>query len=200
MFVNAASGSAKNITPNRETTRSNRAPGAAASKSAVCASAVTTVALGTRRRAASTIADEMSTPTASAPAATAASSNVPDPHPTSSTRRAEPRSAAPSIAAVNGAKAASKIRSLRTHPSAPVAQSSRIDSFAMLGHRPSSRRRAQVGHVDALPILRTATEVQLWALRDSNPRPPPCKASEAERCAQPRLPRSPVSETRTVRG
>ena len=103
---------------------------------AVCASAMTTVALGTRRRAASTIADEMSTPTVSAPAATAALSNVPDPHPTSSTRRAEPRSAAPSIAAVNGAKPASKIRSLRTHPSPPVAQSSRIASFAMLGQPP----------------------------------------------------------------
>ena len=42
--------------------------------------------------------------------------------------------------------------------------------------------------------------LRLWALRDSNPRPPPCKASEAERCAQPRFRRSALSETRTVRG
>ena len=41
---------------------------------------------------------------------------------------------------------------------------------------------------------------ELWALRDSNPRPPPCKASEAERCAQPRFRRSALSETRKVRG
>ena len=35
MLANAASGSAKNITPKRDTTRSNGAPGAAASRSAV---------------------------------------------------------------------------------------------------------------------------------------------------------------------
>ena len=40
----------------------------------------------------------------------------------------------------------------------------------------------------------------LWALRDPNPRTPPCKASEAERCAQSRFRRSGLSETRTVRG
>ena len=66
MFSNAVAGSAKNMTPNRETTRSNGEPGAATSKSTVCASAVTTVAVGTRRRAASTIAGEMSTPTVAA--------------------------------------------------------------------------------------------------------------------------------------
>jgi hypothetical protein len=73
----------------------------------------------------------MSTPTAFASSFPAASSKVPDPHPTSRTRRAEPKSAAPRIASVNGASAASKIRSLRTHPSAPFAQLSRIASFAM---------------------------------------------------------------------
>ncbi len=123
-------GSTKNITPKRDTTRSNAGPGAAASRSAVWASAVTTVAVGTRRCAASTIAGEMSMPTAWAPAATAASSNVPDPHPTSSTRRADAEVGRAQHGRGERAKAASKIRSLRTHPSAPVAHVSRIASFA----------------------------------------------------------------------
>ena len=75
----------------------------------------------------------------------------------------------------------------------------------------SRRRRVPLPHstprcadVEALRStprdVRVAAATELWALRDSNPRPPPCKASAAKRCAQPRFRRSALSETRTVRG
>ena len=81
----------------------------------VCASATTTDAPGTRRAAASIIDGEMSTPTASVPAATAASSSAPVPHPMSSTRVAPARSAAATIASVTGVKLESMRRSFSAH-------------------------------------------------------------------------------------
>nr|WP_232014098.1 hypothetical protein [Glycomyces terrestris] len=127
-FANAASGSSKNMTPKRETIRSKGRP--PPRRSAVCASATTTVASGTRLRAAAAMPSAMSTPTASAPAAVAASRSVPAPHPTSSTRCPPANPAAVRTAPVTGAKTASNTASFATHPAALSVQSSRIDSFA----------------------------------------------------------------------
>ena len=48
---------------------------------------------------------------------------------------------------------------------------------------PSAEFRVRFTAADPTANLDSA-ENAWWALRDSNPRPPPCKASEAERCAQ----------------
>src|SRR4051812_38523369 len=86
MFANATCGSAKNITPNRDTTRSKGSPGAATRRSVVCASAATTVAVGTRRLAASTIGGGKSISPTAAPAGTAPPRQRPAPQTNASTR------------------------------------------------------------------------------------------------------------------
>ncbi len=141
-FANAASGSSKNMTPKRETTRSNGAPEVSARRSSVCASAMRTVASGTRRRAAAAMPSEMSTPTTSAPAAALFASSVPVPQPTSSNRRPATGAACSRIAAVTGANTASRIASFATHPAAPSVQFCRIVSFATATLYSNGRSRA----------------------------------------------------------
>ena len=75
-----------------------------------------------------------------------------------------------------------------------------IGSGIEFAERGEPRPQRRAGHMEAVRCATTPHVNDSWALRDSNPRPPPCKASEAERCAQRPLPRSALSETRTVRG